>query len=84
MLKTIDVTFLPVEVVVMCLYNTGQPCHLQHAVVARNCYGPRLRPLRTPHCYVGCGNQRLCSNHHDTEINKSSINDKITEIAENY
>jgi hypothetical protein len=58
---------LPVVILVMSPYNTGQSCHLQHEVVAHSCYELPSKPWLRLHCYAAHESQRPYNIHHDTK-----------------
>ena len=58
---------IPVVILVMSPYDTGQSCHLQHEVVAHSCYELPSKPWLRLHCYAAHESQRPYNIHHDTK-----------------
>ena len=69
--------FLPVVILVMSPYNTGQSCHLQHEVVAHSCYELPSEPWLRLHCYAEHESQRPYNIHHDTKRKRKMHRVKI-------
>ena len=60
-------SIVPVVILIMSPYNSGQSCHLQHEVVAHSCYELPSKPWLRLHCYAAHESQRPYNIHHDTK-----------------